>query len=104
MLMVTGLEEETVTKFNNDPGDGQRLPDHENLPCCNDEISYFQEDGTPVHWLGDFTEQDDDPAGLVALRDMLDAAYLRLETRGTPMAQLYASSLAAELDDMRVGQ
>lgn len=92
-----------MTQFNNDPTDGQRLPDHENLPCCNDEISYFQEDGTPVHWLGDFTGQDDDSTSLTALRDMLDAASLHLEDQGTPMAQLYASALAAELDAMGVG-
>ena len=88
-----------MSNFNNDSGDGQRLPDHENLPCCNEEISYYQEDGTPVHWLGDFTEQDNDHTSLTALRDLLDAVYPRLETEGSPMTQLYAHSLAIALDE-----
>ena len=90
-----------MSNLNDDPGDGQRLPGPEQ-PCCNDEISYFQEDGTPVHWLGDFTGGDD-PTSLSALRDMLDAAAPHLEAETSPMARLYASALAAELDDMRVG-
>lgn len=31
MLMVTGLEEETVTQFNNDPSGGQHLPNPDDL-------------------------------------------------------------------------
>ena len=67
------------------------------------EFFYRDADGHLVHYLGDFTGDEDDPTGLTALRDMLDAASPHLEAVGSPMAQLYASALASELDAIGVG-
>ena len=78
--------------------------DNERLSECQDEPTYYLEDGTPIHWLGEFLGTgDDDPTGLIAFRDMIDAVTPHLEARGTPMARLWTSCLAAELDDMGVG-
>ena len=98
-----------MSHLSDTPNDGQQgNPPHEPLydlgPCCNEPVTYYADDGTPVHWIGEFLGSDeDDPTGLTALRDMLDACGIQLESEGTPMTQLYASSLAAELDQMGVG-
>ena len=78
--------------------------DNERFTGCQESPTYFTEDGTPVHWIGDFTgTEDDDPTSLIALRDMLDAASLHLEAEGSPMVRLYAGELAEALDAMGVG-
>ena len=78
--------------------------DNEPLTGCQDEPTYYTEDGTPIHWLGEFLGTgDDDSTGLTALRDLLDAAAPHLEAEGSPMTRLYANALAAELDAMGVG-
>ena len=67
------------------------------------EFYYRDAEGQLVHYLGDFTGDEDGPTSLVALRDMIDAVTPHLEAHGTPMARLWTSCLAAELDDMGVG-
>ena len=82
------------------------VPNEDNQPVtgCQEEPTYYLEDGTPVHWLGEFLgNEDDDSTSLVALRDLLDATAPHLEDQATPMARLYASALAAELDALGVG-
>ena len=89
-----------MTQFNNGSGDGQRLPEPDNPQ----EFIYVDDEGRTICWLGDFTESEHDAVSLMALRDLLDAVYSRLESEGSPMTQLYAHSLAMALDEqMEIG-
>ena len=54
--------------------------------------------------LGDLIGTESDPTSLVALRDLLGAVADDLASLGGPMAALYATALADELDAIGIGR